>query len=375
MGVGEAMEKARRQLQQPAHRCAAIYARVSDQSQAEEDKTSLHEQTSDMERYCEENGLTITARYREVGHGWSKAREEFQRMLTDARAGVFDTIVCWKSDRLSRGMYPAAEVMAVVEAHDIRLEAVKDAIDINMFAIMAVVGKIEIDNLRECASMGRHGMAKQGRIPTREVPYGYRRGDRSIPEIADDEAEVVRRVFDLSASEGMCAKRIANRLTAEGIPTRKRGRGWHGTAVSRTLKNETYLGKWWYGKHRHQLTDDGRRVYDQPPDTWIPVSFPPLVDETTWQRAQEAKALRTSHATRNTKVIYTLQHLVRCTVCGCSWGPGRHDAGRSSVGTRSTGTISTLQPGTIVVREYPGHAQMPRAPVHQGRPSGGPHLG
>ena len=63
---------------------AAIYARVSDQSQDAEDKTSITEQTSEMEAHCERRGLTIVARYQEVGQGWSKKRPEFQRMLADA---------------------------------------------------------------------------------------------------------------------------------------------------------------------------------------------------------------------------------------------------------------------------------------------------
>ena len=40
---------------------AAIYARVSDQSQDAEDKTSISEQISDMEAHCERRGLTIVA--------------------------------------------------------------------------------------------------------------------------------------------------------------------------------------------------------------------------------------------------------------------------------------------------------------------------
>ena len=111
----------------------AIYARVSDKSQDAEDKTSITEQIGEMEVYCKEKGLAITARYHEVGRGWSKKRPEFQRMLADARRGRFDVIVCWKSDRLSRGMYPAAALMEVVEAHRIRLEAVMDAIDMKTF--------------------------------------------------------------------------------------------------------------------------------------------------------------------------------------------------------------------------------------------------
>ena len=112
---------------------AAIYARVSDKSQDGEDKTSISEQISEMEAHCENRGLTIVARYQEVGRGWSKKRPEFQRMLDDAREGRFDVIVCWKSDRLSRGMYPAAALMEVVEAHQMRLEAVMDAIDMKTF--------------------------------------------------------------------------------------------------------------------------------------------------------------------------------------------------------------------------------------------------
>ena len=64
-----------------------------------------------MEDYCARRGLHIVERYQGMGRGWSKKRPQFQRMLADAREGRFDTIVCWKSDRLSRGMFPAAALM------------------------------------------------------------------------------------------------------------------------------------------------------------------------------------------------------------------------------------------------------------------------
>ena len=102
---------ARGTKRKPETNRAAIYARVSDRSQDGEDKTSIHEQMTDMEDYCERRGLQIIERYQEVGRGWSKKRPQFQRLLADAREGRFDTIVCWKSDRLSRGMFPAAALM------------------------------------------------------------------------------------------------------------------------------------------------------------------------------------------------------------------------------------------------------------------------
>ena len=171
-----------------------------------------------MEAYCEERGLVITARYQEVGRGWSKQRPEFQRMLADASAGRFDTTVCWKSDRLSRGMYPAAALMEVVEAQRIGIEAVLDAIDMKTFGLMAAIGKIELDNFRERSSMGKRGTAKQGCIPVNHVPDGYRIAEGRTPEVDEERAEVIRRIFRHSVHDGMGAPAIAEALESDGVP-------------------------------------------------------------------------------------------------------------------------------------------------------------
>ena len=57
-----------------------------------------------MEAYFESKVLTVFARYQKVGRGWSKKKPEFQRILAEAQRGMFDTMVCWKSNRLSRGI-------------------------------------------------------------------------------------------------------------------------------------------------------------------------------------------------------------------------------------------------------------------------------
>ncbi len=295
---------------------AAIYARVSDKSQDGEDKTSISEQIGEMEAYCESKGLTVTARYHEVGPGWSKKRPEFQRMLTDARKGRIDTIVCWKSDRLSRGMYPAAALMEVVEAHQIRLEAVMDAIDMKTFGLMAAIGKIELDNFRERSTLGKRGTAKQGRAPTGRLPYGYRIGDDGRPEVIEEQAEVVRRIFHMYVHEGMRPLSIAVRLTDEGVPTQTGKLLWLQSRVHHILGNATYTGSWVYGRYRHVSTEDGMKVYDQPRDTWIEIPVPQVIDDKTWERAQKLKKQRSAKAKRNTKVLYLLQHLLKCGECG-----------------------------------------------------------
>ena len=268
---------------------AAIYARVSDKSQAEEDKTSLGEQVADMEAHCERRGLRIVARYQEVGRGWSKKRPEFLRMLADARAGRFDVIVCWKSDRLSRGMFPAAALMEVVEAYQLRIESVMDGIDMKTFGLMAAIGKIELDNFRERAAMGKRGAAKRGRFATGRPPYGYRVGPDGKPAVDEAEAQVVRRIFHDYVERGHGIERIAWDLTDEGVPTATGMRTWHESFVHQLLGNPVYTGTWSYGRTRNIATDEGTRVFAQPADSWIDVPVPPVVDAETFERAQAAK--------------------------------------------------------------------------------------
>ena len=306
----------RRKEQRAEQDRAAIYARVSDKSQAEEDKTSISEQIADMEAYCERKGLTIVVRYDEVGKGWSKNRPAFRRMLADARDGLFDVIVCWKMDRLSRGMFPAVDLMEVIEAYPIRLESVMDPVDMKMFGIMAAIGKIELENFRERASMGKRGAAKQGRIPTGKVPFGYRIGADGKPEIVEEEAEVVRWIFRQYVREGLGSSLIVKELERNGVPTSKLGKRWHEAQIHRLLAREAYKGEWWYGRTRTVTTDSGKRVYERDRDEWVCIPFPPLVDEDIWERAQSTKRQRTNLSKRNTKLFYLLRGLVRCSECG-----------------------------------------------------------
>ena len=215
-----------------------------------------------------------------------------------------------------RGMYPAAALMEIVEAHQVRIEAVMDAIDMKTFGLMAVIGKIELDNFRERAAMGRRGAAKQGRIPSGGLPYGYRTGEGRKPEVVEAEADVVRRIFHEYVHEGLGIPAIAWQLTDEGVPTPKPGTRWHQSQVHRIIGNAAYKGTWSYGRRRVGTTEEGTRVYAQPEETWIGVTVPALVDEETWKRAQQLKKQRLAVSKRNTKVSYLLQHLLRCTECG-----------------------------------------------------------
>ena len=91
---------------------------------------------------------------------------------------------------------------------------------------------------------------------------------------------------------------------------------WLQSRVHHILRNATYTGTWVYGRYRHVSTEDGMKVYDQPKDTWIEIPVPQIIDDETWKRAQKLKKQRGTKAKRNTKVVYLLQHLLKCGECG-----------------------------------------------------------
>ena len=316
----EVVAKTKRRQPQENGLRVAIYSRVSLQSQAEEEKVSLSEQVGDMEAYCKDRGRTIVNHYQDVGAGWSKNLPGFQRMLADAKLGLFDIVVCWKSDRLCRGIYRAAPIMEVVEAHQIRLESVKDTIDMKNFGLMAAIAKMELDNIRERTTMGKRGAAKQGRMPNGAVSYGYRIGDDGRPEIYEPEAEVVRRIFRRYVEELIGGTEITRQLTSENAPTAHPGAQIHHAFVMAMLSKEVYKGEWTYGQARWISTEDGQVVHPQPEDSWIGIPFPPLVSPEIWDQAQLIKKERTIQSSRNTRVFYLLQHLVRCDECNRLFG-------------------------------------------------------
>ena len=131
-----------------------------------------------------------------------------------------------------------------------------------------------------------------------------------------EQAEVVRRIFRMYLDEGMGSYSIAVRLTDEGIPTQNGKLVWLQSRVHHILGNAAYTGTWLYGKYRHVSTEDGIRIHDQPEDTWIEIPIPQIIEDETWGRAQALKKQRSRKAKRNTKVLYLLQHLLKCGECG-----------------------------------------------------------
>ena len=136
--------------------------------------------------------------------------------------------------------YPAAALMEAIEGTDIKLDAVKDTIDVGTFGILAAVGKIELDSIRQRVSMGIRGRAKRGKAPS-HIRFGYKKDHDGYPIINPPEAEIVRRIYRMYAG-GHSRTEIADALNHDGIST-PRGRSGPNPILRNTSDTQTMEGQ------------------------------------------------------------------------------------------------------------------------------------
>lgn len=290
---------------------AAIYCRVSTQAQAEDDKVSLAEQLADCEAYCQQHGYEVVERYQDVKSGSTSKRPDFQRLLAAmhdaAEAGTprpFDVIICWKVDRLGRGLFPMARLLEATEPNGIGIEAVKEQVDQRYLGLFASVGKIELDNIKERTMSMRRARARQGYIPAANMPYGYIRGEDGKPAINEDEAAVLREATKRYVA-GELPARIARDFRARNVPTR----------LPQTVTKQPWQAGYLNRLFRMAVYGAGQTTYGG--ET---VTFPPILSPELYEAVQARRRLNTQQARRNTKQEYLLQHVLWCRECEMRFG-------------------------------------------------------
>ncbi|NQT72008.1 MAG: recombinase family protein [Chloroflexi bacterium] len=304
---------------------AAIYARVSTQDQAREEKVSLKTQISDIEKYCQNKGYEIVEpHYVDIqsGSDTMKNRPQFEKMLKDAAQGLFDVIIAWQPDRLFRSMYPAARLKRTIDETGVNIEAVKQPLDKRMMGLWAWLAEMEIENFKERSRMGKSGVARKGLIVTKELPFGYYVDKNRHPQINEAEACTVRRIFHEFVREDKSVKTIAKNLTKEKVPTRT-GQpkfGWSPPYIHKMLRNRTYMGEGEYGKHIY----NGTKYRKAPAENIIPIPFPPIVDCDLFEAAQEKKNRRLKSIEHHYNSFFLLRDIAYCRECGYKFLPREH---------------------------------------------------
>jgi DNA invertase Pin-like site-specific DNA recombinase len=164
--------------------------------------------------------------------------------------GTVEAVYVDAQDRLSRGddaEWVAFRALCDVNDTWIVVDGQRITRDLGgkaMSYLRALLARQESDEKAHRTRSGLREAARQGRYPVGQPPYGYRsvgrkRERRFLVEPA--EAAVVRRIFE-DYINGVGVNRIAARLNADGIRTRK-GSEFSARSILAVLPNRTYLGE------------------------------------------------------------------------------------------------------------------------------------
>lgn len=303
----------------------AIYVRVSTTNQVEEGY-SIDEQKDKLSSYCHIKDWSIYNIYTDGGFSGSNTeRPALEQLIKDAKKKLFDTVLVYKLDRLSRSQ---KDTLYLIE--DIFLENKIDFVSLlenfdtstpfgkAMIGILSVFAQLEREQIKERLMLGKIGRAKSGKsMMWARTSYGYdyhkKTGTMTINEF---EAIVIRYIFN-SYLEGMSITKLRDRIN-EKYPKEP---AWHYRIIRGILANPVYCG---YNQYKG-------RIY--------PGNHEPIITEEIYNKTQEELKIRQiaaaefSNNPRPFRAKYMLSGIAQCGYCGAplqiTLGTKRKDGSRN----------------------------------------------
>ena len=232
------------------HQNAVIYARYSSHSQKD---VAIEQQIRECERFAQRNGLRIVGTYEDHAlTGTNANRPGFQRMIQDAEACGWSYVIVYSLDRFSRNRYDSAVYKRQLKNYGVKvLSAMENISDdpsgVLMESLLEGLAEYYSKELSQKIRRGMNDNASKCLV-NGSLPLGYVRGQDGHYAIDEDEAAIVREIYQrVRAGEQIVS--IVQDLNKRGIKT-KTGKLWNKSSFNRLLSNERYTGVYIYGETR-----------------------------------------------------------------------------------------------------------------------------
>ncbi len=310
-----------------AERVCCLY-RVSTTKQVDHDEMNQADipvQRKACHEFADRMGWDIVLEEQEAGVSGFKVsvndRDKIQLIKEYAEKGKFDILLVFMFDRLGRRAEETPFVVEWFVKNGIKVWSVNEGeqrIDshvdrlTNYIRFWQADGESQKTSMRTKAALGQ--MVREGRFRGGVAPFGYklvpsgvlnkRKHEVMKLEIDEDEARVIRMMFDLCIGSGYGRFKIASFLNEQGILTRE-GKRWHEATVGHILHNIMYTGILRSGETLSQVFDDLQI---------IPTANFEMAQQLMEQRVNEYNEQRTMP--RNTSGQSLLSGNVYCGHCG-----------------------------------------------------------
>lgn len=278
------------------------------------------------QRTCTRENWTIVGTYRDVGSASRtarKARKDFERLMTDLRAGTFPgrLLLMYENSRGSRQEHEWVELINLAEQRGVRfwievrgrLMDPADPHDRRDLVHAAADAAFETGLLSKRITRGTQSAAVAG-LPHGQVPYGFRRRyDERTKALLEqehhpDEAPVVRELFERVA-EGQSIYRIARDFEARGVE--KRSGGPFSQSHLRSM-----LATAAYAAVRVHNPEWRTRSRPGPSAKHTDAAWKSIVDPALYAKVQRILQASDRRQFRGGSAVHWLARIARCDKCG-----------------------------------------------------------
>lgn len=235
-------------------------------------------------------------------------REVLKQILADAKEKQFDILLAYMSDRIGRqeeySFYVATLNQLGIEVWTIKDGQLKtqEHIDklLNFIRFWQNEGESKKTGMR--VKDAQKEMVKAGKFVGGKAPYGYRLVPSGMVsnhgrllkklEIVEEDAAVVKKIYQLAVYQGMGYEKIAKTLNEEGIRAISADK-WKSGTVAGILKNPVYMG---YFAINRRINQGGFTRLDR--KDWIysekQITELEIIPQPVWEKAQEIREARKS---------------------------------------------------------------------------------
>lgn len=321
-----------------------LYSRKSRQDNPEETvEEVLAKHEAILQEYCmNEFGGQIPPEncYREVVSGESiDEREEIRKVLAQIESPAITGVVVVEPSRLSRGdLDDCAKIIRLFRfSHTLVHTPVmtynlENKMERKFFQDELLRGNDYLEYTKEILLRGRIAAVKRGDYIIRFAPYGYDKvvKGKSHTLEPNENADIVRMIFDWYANDLLSPMQIARRLTKMGIKSPTGRDEWDENTVRGMVKNRHYIGLVYFNQQKTTpMLENGtvvkRTIYQ--PEAEVIVAkgkHPAIIDQALWDKARAR--YKAPSKRENLKLNNPLACVLVCAKCGQAmrYGPYSH---------------------------------------------------
>lgn len=304
----------------------AAYCRVS--TEKDDQLSSLDMQKQFFEDYAIQNNYNLVELYTDEGISGTKLknRKAFNRMMEDAKLGKFKIVFVKDISRFARNAVDFLQSIRELKSLGIQCKFVNANLSTEdgefTLGILALMAQEESCNISKRVKFGKTKNAVNGKVPNLIYGYDKTAGELFTLSINQNEANTVKRIYNMYTNTGYGSNKIAQVLNSEGSLT-KRSCKWSQNAVSRILSNPIYIGQVVNGKEEVKDFLTGKRQ-KRTKDNWYITNNPKLAIISNEQFSKAQEILKTRHEafkinrTRQSSK-YVFSTLIKCCKCGYSF--------------------------------------------------------